>query len=249
MTPSLPDSFAETGLLIRPGSAPPARFQVLGERSSGTNFVKRLLGRNTPLEPTEALGWKHAPLQALAVPQDMVVVLSVRNAVDWAMSMYAKPWHSTPALQSLEFDAFLRAPWDTIIDHPKYFAAAGPKMIGQPLQQDRDPLTGTRYPNLFALRTGKLRSHLSLLNRDCAVVVARFETVRDAPEAFLTRFRAQLGLPPSDAPLRPVVKRLGARFNAAVPRPPRPDTFPQNARAYMTSQLDHTLESHLGYRY
>lgn len=249
MIPALPASFADSGLLIQARAQPPARFQVLGERSSGTNYVKRLLGRNTPLEPTEALGWKHGPLQALAVPADLVVILSLRNAVDWALSMYAKPWHSTPTLQSLPFPDFLRAPWDTIVDHPKYFPGAGPRMIGQALQPDRDPTTGARYPNLFALRTGKLRSHLSLLNRDCTLVITRFETARDTPEDFLTQFRAGLGLPPSDAPLRPVVKRLGARFNPAVQRPPRPQTFPDDARAFMKSQLDLTLESQLGYSY
>ncbi|MBA86108.1 MAG: hypothetical protein CML69_15440 [Rhodobacteraceae bacterium] len=245
----MPPDFAETGLLIRPGARPPARFQVIGERSSGTNYVKRLLGRNTPLEPTELLGWKHGGFQAMAVPRDLVVILSVRNARDWARSMFAKPWHTGTALQSLPFHAFLRAPWETVIDHPKYFANAGPAMLGQPLQQDRDPVTGRPYPNLFALRSGKLRTHLSLLGRDCAFVLCRHEELIANPQAFLAQFRAGLGLPVSEAPLRPVVKRLGSRFNPAVERPAPPRDWAETDLAFMRAALDMGLESQLGYRY
>lgn len=245
----LPDTFAKSGLLIRPGAQPPTRFQVLGERSSGTNYLKRLLGRNTPLTPSEALGWKHGHIQALAIPRDMLVVVSLRNAADWALSMFAKPWHTPPDMQALPFMDFLQAPWNTIVDHPKYFANAGPLMVGQPLQQDRDPLTGLPYANLCALRTGKLRSHLSLLNRGCALLIARHETVLADPADFLATLRNTLHLPTPDTPLRPVVKRLGTRFNAASPRPPHPDALPPEARAYLRAHLDLPLESSLGYTY
>lgn len=244
----VPSGFAKTGLFIRPGTAVPTRFQVLGERSSGTNYVKRLLGRNTPLSPVETLGWKHGPLQAMAVPRDMVVLVSVRNPADWALSMFAKPWHTPAAMQALPFSDFLRAPWATILDHPKYFEGAGPAMIGQPLQQDRDPATGLPYDNLFQLRIGKLRSHLSLINRGCSFVLVRQETAVNTPKEFLHQFRTDLGLPPSDAPLRPVVKRLGARFNAAVQdRPAKPEAFPAPDREYMRETLDLALETALGY--
>lgn len=245
----VPDDFARTGLYFASNGVVPTRYQVIGERSSGTNHVKRLLGRNTPLAPVEILGWKHGGLQALAIPRDLVVVLSLRNALDWALSMYAKPWHTPPEMQRLEFSAFLRAKWATIIDHQKYFQDTGPLMVGEPLQQDRDPL-GLPYANLFALRVGKLAAHLSLINRSCSLVIARHETVLADPESFLAQFRSATGLPPSDSPLRPVVKRLGSRFMPAVPdRPARPDAMPRADRAYMLEQLDLALEAALGYRY
>jgi hypothetical protein len=245
----VPAEFAQTGLHFAWNGTVPTRLQVIGERSSGTNHVKRLLGRNTPLTPVEVLGWKHGGIQANAVPRDVVVVLSLRNAVDWALSMYAKPWHTPPSMQRLEFSQFLRAPWDTILDHPKYFEGAGPLMVGQPLQQDRDPL-GRVYANLFALRVGKLAAHLSWLNRGCSVVIARHEAVLADQERFVQQFRAAMGLPELATPLRPVVKRLGARFVPSVDqRPPRPDTMPDADRQFMCQALDAALESALGYRY
>jgi len=166
---SLPRAFSQTGLHIRRATDMPiARFQVLGERSSGTNFVKRLIGRNSALKPTEALGWKHSAPHMLAIPADMAMICVVRRADTWARSMFQKPWHTTPQMQALPFSGFLRAEWDTIIDRPRYFKGLVPEgSKGAPLQADRDPMTGRRYGNLFLLRRAKLDAHLSVLGRDC----------------------------------------------------------------------------------
>ena len=224
---------------------------MLGERSSGTNFIKRLLGRNTVLRPTEMLGWKHGFVQAMAVPSDLAVVCVVRRADDWALSMHAKPWHTTAEMQALAFPDFLRAPWDTIIDRPRYFEGLGPESLGQPLQQDRNPLDGTRFANLFALRRAKLVSLLSYLQRDCTCILLRMEDAQAAPDTALDALCAGLDLPPRDQEFRPVLKRLGAKFKTAIttPRPAPPETLSTADRELMRSELDLDLEAALGYRY
>lgn len=248
----LPPDFIETGLHItRSGQAPITRFQVLGERSSGTNFVKRLLGRNSAIAPSEALGWKHGFVHMMAVPHDMAVICVVRNAQDWAMSMFAKPWHTTPGLQSLGFSDFIRAEWDTIIDRPRYFGGLVEQgSIGAPLQHDRDPLTGQRFANLFALRQAKLTSLLSMLNRDITCVVLRMETAQSAPEATRDAIIAGLGTKPHDAAFRPIVKRLGSKFKPAIAeRPPLPKTWPAEDLAFLREHIDPRQEADLGYAY
>lgn len=246
----LPDHFAQSGFCATPAPNEINRFHVLGERSSGTNFVKRLLGRNTGLKPTEALGWKHAFVHTRAVPSDLAVICTVRSADSWVRSMYAKPWHTTPAMQELEFSDFIRAPWDTIIDRPRYFENLDRKTLGQPLQHDRNPLTGARFDNIFALRAAKLRNLLSMLNRDCACVILRMEDATTAPEATLARLRESLGQPASDGEFRPVIKRLGSKFKASVPvRPAAPETLSAADMAYMRDNLDLDLEAQLGYNY
>lgn len=235
--------------MTRADGPPPVRFQVLGERSSGTNLLKRLLGRNSALEPTEALGWKHGFLQALAVPADLAVICTVRNPADWALSMHAKPWHGTHDLQRLPFAEFIRAPWDTVIDRPRYFGgAAAAGILGQPLQQDRDPVTGARFPDLFALRTAKLRFLLGFLARDCNCVLIRTELVQADPQAAVDRLLAALDQPPRGTAFRPVQKRLGARFTAAVAeRPATPAAMSAADRDFMRAALDLALEARLGY--
>ena len=245
----IPPEFAATGLHIAPNGTPPTRFQVLGERSSGTNYVKRLLGRNTPLTPTEALGWKHAHPHALAIPADLVVICVMRHAVPWALAMYAKPWHCPPAMQALEFSDFIRAPWDTVVDRAKYFDMRR-GLLGQALQHDRDPATGRPYADLCALRQGKLRGLLSYGARGCSFVLLRMEEAVERPEDVLNRLREGLSLPPATGPLRPVFKRLGSRFKPAIPdRPMPPAGIGASDLEWMRSRMNMEQESALGYDY
>ncbi|MEX0311347.1 MAG: hypothetical protein AB3N17_14015 [Tateyamaria sp.] len=233
------------------GATPITQFQVLGERSSGTNFVKRLLGRNTDLKPTEALGWKHGFPHMMAIPPQMAVIVCVRRADTWAQSMFSKPWHTTPAMQSLPFSDFIRAPWDTVIDRPRYFEGLVPDgAVGQPLQQDRHPVTGARFANLFSLRQAKLSAMLSLLGRDCTCIVLRMEDAQAAPEATLDALRTPLGLAAASGPFRPVVKRLGSKFKPAIAdRPQLPAQWDAADLRFLHDQIDPAQETALGYSY
>ncbi|MBK0328345.1 hypothetical protein I5535_13725 [Rhodobacteraceae bacterium F11138] len=245
----LSPDFARSGLHVQPTAWTPTRFQVLGERSSGTNLATRLLARNTGLRPSDVLGWKHGFPSSLAIPQDLAVICVVRNAVDWARSMHAKPWHTTPDMQTLDFAAFLRAPWQTVIDRPRYFNKSN-GLVGQPLQQDRDPVAGTVFVNLFALRQAKLTGLLSYLNRGCTCAVLRLETLQHAPQATIEQLTRSLTLPDRDSDFRPVVKRLGSRFKPAIPsRPATPADFSPEDMAFLRAQIDPDQEAALGYGY
>ncbi|MBV2361020.1 hypothetical protein KUH32_14745 [Thalassococcus sp. CAU 1522] len=244
-------SLGEKGWLIRRDGPPVTRFQVFGERSSGTNFVKRLVGRNTALTPREDLGWKHGFAQMTAIPADFAVICVVRDARAWALSMHAKPWHCPPAMQALDFPAFLRAEWTTVADRKRYFPqVADLGGEGRPLQQDRHPLTGLPFANLFALRRAKLAALSSFANRGCALVLARLEAVQAAPDAFLADLCAGFGTEPPVQPLKPVVKRLGAKFLPAIdPRPATPTAFSDADLDFLRASVDDAQEAALGYVY
>lgn len=244
------DDFAQTGVSIHPGQATRlTRFQVLGERSSGTNLMQRLMTRNSGLRASDVLGWKHGFAQMLAIPADLLVVCMVRDPAAWALSMYAKPWHTTPAMQGLGFSDFIRAPWETVIDRPRYFRGAREAgLVGQVLQQDRDPVTGAQFANLFALRRRKLQSLLSYPERGGTCVVLRTETLQAAPEAVLGQIVEALSLPGSEGAFRGVHRRLGSKFKPAVAeRPATPTEISPEDRAFMWTQLDRDLEAALGY--
>ena len=245
----LPADFSTTGFHARTTGAPLTRFQVLGERSSGTNFIKRLLGRNSALRPTESLGWKHGFPAMMAIPADLAVICVLRHPQNWALSMHAKPWHTPPHMQALAFGDFIRAPWDTIIDRARYFDGADPMgLVGQPLQQDRDPVTGATFANLFALRRAKMAGLLSYLNRGCSCVVLRMEDAQADPETATDHLLNALGQPARDAPFRPVIKRLGSKFKPAIDtRPQTPPRMTPADREFMRGQLDLEYESSLGY--
>ena len=234
---------------MRAGTYPIARFQVFGERSSGTNFVKRLIGRNTALDYSDELGWKHGFAQMLAVPRDMAVVCVVRNPERWALSMFAKPWHCTADLQRLSFSQFIRAEWQTMFDKQRYLGKLGRDYVGRPLQQDRDPITGQLFSSLFAMRSAKPAHHMSFPARDCTCVFLRLEEAQADPQATLNRIRTALGLQFNPTDYRKVQKPQGWRFRTAVgPRPDPPPEMDASDRAFMWSVLDKTQEARLGYR-
>ncbi|WP_299702876.1 hypothetical protein [uncultured Tateyamaria sp.] len=249
---TLPSDFPTTGLHVRrAGETPITGYQVIGERSSGTNFVKRLLGRNTNLVPTEALGWKHGFPHMMAIPSDLAVIVVTRRADTWARSMFSKPWHTTPAMQAMPFSEFIRAPWDTIIDRPRYFEGLVPEgSVGLPLQHDRHPATGAHFETLFDLRTAKLEGMLSLLNRDCTCAVLRMEDAQEQPQATLAALTSSLGCAQPHAEYRPVIKRLGSKFKPAITdRPALPDRWSTQDMAHLRGSVDADLEEQLGYTY
>lgn len=248
----IPDHFAETGLAVwRATDHPITHFQVIGERSSGTNFTKRVLGRNTTLKPTEALGWKHSAPTAFAVPPSLAVIMCVRRADDWVRSMHAKPWHASPALQALGFSDFLRASWDTRVDRPRYFGdALLDGALGRPLQPDRDPITGAKFANLFALRQSKMRAMLSYARRDCTFVLLRMEQIVSQPETTVDALLMSLSLANISTPFRPVMKRLGSKFKPAIGhRPETPKRIEPDDMAFLRQSVDIAMEASLGYQY
>ncbi len=247
----IPDGFASTGWHIRAGTVPARRFQVFGERSSGTNFVKRLIGRNSGLTPIETLGWKHGFPHMTAIPHDVVVVCAVRDARAWSLSMHAKPWHCPADVQALPYPDFLRAEWRTIADRKRYFPQVA-ELGGQgaPLQHDRHPITGLPFANLFALRQAKLDGLLSYFQRGCALVFCQMERVQADPEGFLAALHSGLDLSMPTGAYRPVFKRLGAKFLSATPtRPDTPTEIAPADLAFLRQELDLQREAQLGYDY
>ncbi|MBV7409735.1 hypothetical protein KJP29_12185 [Maritimibacter sp. DP1N21-5] len=242
-------TLADTGLEIhRRQRGVPDHFQVFGERSSGTNYVDRILDRNTTLRSTSDYGWKHGFAQMTGVARSAVIVCVVREPVGWALSMHAKPWHCPPALQALDFPEFLRSPWTTIIDRPRYFG--GDRASGwteTPLQQDRHPISGAPFANLAELRRMKAASLLGWRNRGVNLVLARLDQVQANPEGFVVAVSEAFDLPPVEE-FRPITRRLGARFLPNVEnRPETPKEMSAEDRAWFAAALDPRLEAALGY--
>ena len=241
------EPFFET---IRVHEDPPKWFQVLGERSSGTNLADRLLRRNIEARQGEALGWKHGFPHVLGIPRDYLVVAVVRNALSWAQSMYGRPWHTSEDLQRLGFSDFIRAPWDTRIDRARYFGMgpADPR-IGQPLQLDRHPLTGEQFANLFALRNAKIAALLGLRKRGCNLVLIQLEEIIRDASGFIARVAETYGLQRADE-FRHVERRLGQRYKPFVEsRQPGPRDLTDSDRRFIVGELDLSQESAIGYHY
>ncbi|MBR9652005.1 hypothetical protein [Thalassovita aquimarina] len=255
--PKLLDEFRDTGLLLRRvNDVPLTQFQVLGERASATNLVRKLFEKNIEIMRTEALGWKHAAPRMPAIPRDFLAVVVVRNAESWALSMHKRPWHLDPRLQTLDFSRFIRSPWRSIVDRPTDFEELHPeladKVLGEELQYDRHPITGRQYDNLFEMRSVKLAAHLGMLNRHCNLMLVRAETVQADPEGFAKWALDSLGLPLRGERIKGVSRRLGNRFKLSVDAETRGETPKEMSaedRGFMRQELDLRLEEIVGYDY
>ncbi|MDQ7071266.1 MAG: hypothetical protein Q9M48_11120 [Rhodobacterales bacterium] len=248
----LPANFRESGLYAhRVNATKLTQFQVLGERATGTNVVRKLIEKNVKLTRTERLGWKHATPHMVGIPDELLVVCVVRNAEDWARSMHKRPWHADPAILDLEFSQFLRQEWMSIVDRPDDFEEIHPELglQGQALQYDRHPISGLPFENLFQLRRLKLEAMLGVLNRGCNAVFVQLEMVQSDPERFVTLMQNVFQLTSPAPRFKPVTRRLGNRFRLGQERPPTPEKMNDLDRGFMKRQLDLTIEASLGYDY
>lgn len=236
----------------RVSATPPRLVQVVGERGSGTNVVRKTIEKNTALIRTEGLGWKHGFPTMVAIPRELLVVCVVRDARAWALSMHKRPWHAHPDMQALPFAEFIRAEWRSIVDRSEDFEQIHPEMQvqGQPLQYDRHPLTGRPFGNLFALRRAKMEAVLGMANRGCDLALIQLETLQRAPEAALDALCRAFGLPAPRDPFRPVTRRMGHRFRHSVKeRPETPQEMDAADLAFLKAELDSEVEAALGYAY
>ncbi len=136
------------------------RFQVYGQRCSGTNALIKLLERNLEdLEFTEEFGFKHwlVPPE-VEIPDDVFVIVIARQVDQWLRSLHAMPWHAHPDLKNMEFGEFIRAEWRSVWDEDFWGIDEEHPKFGQPIEEEVCSQTGLPFPNAIAMRTAKLRN-------------------------------------------------------------------------------------------
>ncbi len=226
------------------------RFQVLGERGCGTNVIRKTVQDALTIRRTEALGWKHGFPAMIALPPSFLTICAVRAPDKWAHSLYKRPWHATRAMQSLDWAAFLRSPWEACVDKLGHFEGIAPRLhpLGHALQWDRHPITGAPFETIFAMRNLKHRALMGLPARGGSVVYVSLDAFNAAPEAFLAELADTFGLDFTERGYAPVARRMGNRFTPAVEgRAPAPDAWAPEDLAWMHSQLDADIETALGF--
>ncbi|MDS9468927.1 hypothetical protein RGQ15_15275 [Paracoccus sp. MBLB3053] len=264
-------------LLAREGASV-QRYQVLGERSSGTNFIQWMIDENSSLtyanrDPLKGnalarkvsktlglnikekslgpYGWKHGFPTFPTIGRKDLVIVSFRNLFDWLVSMYAKPWHIDDGMLSLSFREFIRAEWDARVDRPtRYFDMPNAQDFeGLPLRLDRHPITGQRFSNILQMRNLKTQAYLGLAHQDGNVAFCRHEAFTARPEAVLRDMANLYGFGLRKAGRKPPA-RMGAEWKYdAGERYQEARSSIKNERDFILSQIDLTTEARLGYAY
>ncbi|MEM6662837.1 MAG: hypothetical protein AAF666_11750 [Pseudomonadota bacterium] len=214
------------------------RFQVLGDRNSGTNFLSTLIERNFPeLQPTRELGWKHGFLdrRMIAAPGLLTFVV-YRHPLRWIESVHRAPVEVSQAMTALDFHDFLRAEWQ-----PAWVREDGTE---EPIQGDMYPHTTTRFENICRMRSVKIAYLEEMAGMPGQIVFSRFEAVNRAPRAAMVALAATLGMPGIRG-FTPVREYEGAQTKAYAPLPAQP-VSPDDL-AFIRAGLDLEQEARLGF--
>lgn len=218
------------------------RFQVLGDRCSGTNYVSHLLERNFPeLAPCEELGWKHGFIdRRTCASPGLLTVVVYRHPVRWMQSLYRNPFQIAPSQHQLPFDQFIRCQWSPVWTEENTDGTT--TLI--PIQGDMYPHTTTPFENICRMRSVKIGYLEELSELPCQIVFLRYEDANRAPRKVLAEIASAFDLHPVRR-YRPVHEYKGVRSVRY-----RPARYPQMATedlAFVRSELDICQEVRIGY--
>ena len=227
-----------------PGVPAIRRFQVYGERCSGTNFLIKLMEANVASATfTEEFGFKHwfVP-DDLALPSDTLGLVIAREPRAWLQSLHEKAWHHPPEVKAMGFSDYIREEWVCIWDDPWLPVRPDDPRWMTEMTHERHPATGERVRDALAMRALKAENFAGLEARSDAFAWLRYEDLRADPEGFLRALSAW-GL--ERGPYEAIRSYKGDGDRPYVPkvRPPLTD----EDEAWVSQRLDPEAEALLGY--
>ena len=218
------------------------RFQVYGQRCSGTNALIKLLERNLDrLCFTEDFGFKHWLVpDDVEIPADVFVIVIARDADQWLRSLHARPWHAVPELKRLDFSDFIRAEWRTRWDEDFWGVDADDPRFGKPIEHELCPRTGSPFANPIAMRTAKLSNWISVASRAEGHLFVSHADLVSRPDAIVEQV-ADASRTRAKTPFRPVASYKGQ--NGRVFQPSRYRELEQADAEHVKRYLDPEIEN------
>lgn len=217
--------------------APTDRFQVLGDRNSGTNFLHHLIVRNLPeLQISTEYHWKHGFVdRRIAARTGLLTVVIYRHPLRWLHAVHRRPWDVSAAMRELSFGDFIRAEWRAVWMH------GGREEL---LQGDMQPHTTTPFSNVLLMRNAKIEWLEKLAQLPGKTVFVRYEDLNRDPLRCLNALAKGAGLVPVER-LSAVRSYKGDRDRAYLPR--RQPVTQARDMQFIASTLDGAQEARLGY--
>ena len=153
------------------------KYTILGERCSGTNYLKNMIESNFYLKSTPFYKphkhfyafheYTHSP--------DTLHILIYRDAYEWINSLRKNPWCIPDELKKSD-NAFLNNEFYSVETNNGEFGVAN----GSEILIDRNPFTKARYHNIFMMRQVKIKFALDVISRKVKNFIAiKYEDLRD----------------------------------------------------------------------
>jgi len=214
-------------------------FTILGERCSGTNFLRYAIEWNFKLDFYSICG-KHffghdqnVEFENERMDQTLVICL-VRDPIDWIDSFF-KRLHHVPTQNKKSIYNFLNNEFYSIYE-------VGEDK-GKERLDDRNLRTGERYKNIFELRKTKNDFMLNDVPRLAKhSIILRYEDLRDNYDATLDRIREHCCLEPINETYRRIEKYKGTYIAEYYKKP---ILLSEQTQRYIMEKVDQDQEQAL----
>ncbi len=185
---------------------------ILGERCTGTNYLKKLMDTNFNLKESNKFGWKHFFGFSDYKDSDNVLFIGiVRDPFQWLGSLNKKKHHFPPHLKK-NMRSILLNPFFSIYDSKEH----GEK-YGKEIMEDRNIYTGKRYYNIVDLRNNKNKFLLDDMPKKVKhYILIRYEDLSTKTFEELEKLKNQYNLIQKNNELINIVKhtkKKGARWD------------------------------------
>lgn len=221
------------------------RVQISGERCSGTNYAEQLLRHNFNYlsVSSNAITHKHwifTPEVIAKADKNNIIVVVWRNPYDWIRSFYSQPHHVAPELKNRGLTHFMTHEWKCIHD-------SDPISIyyGKEIMEERDPLTGKRFANVWKLRAGKIRHWLEVSRIFPYTYHVKYEDIKSNPMQFLKYFGNKFNIK-QNKKYKSIDKVKGYDTHDVYVERKYPD-FTQEELDVIHKEIDHHMEALIGY--
>ncbi|KAK9802578.1 hypothetical protein WJX73_006675 [Symbiochloris irregularis] len=204
-------------------------FCIYGERCSGTTWISSLMTKNFKLaHRTDMCPNKHdfdlsVPNEFGFLHEDVLVIVVTRNVIDWAVSLYKRPWFAANHC-NVTFHEFVTKPWTpgnlsgSAPDPafcPKYENWTSDKARHSNMYYENG---AGEYPdNVLQLRSWKLQRQLQLCNTRRQAACVRYDEVAADWKGWLLKMRNALHLKTYDGFPKEVSTYKGVRGKSFTP--------------------------------
>ncbi len=239
------------------------KITIMGERCTGTNYVKGLLEENFPSyqilcnsdakEPHNNVmphkhffPWVDLPFFHIrkqgARPRDLyflknsdstLFIYITRNVYDWTRSFYLQPWHVS-SKHLLNKDFFHFLSHEWVADEEEFFYT-----------DNWNPYTQKPFANILELRNYKNMNYIQIGLLAPNFLLVQYEKVKEHPEEFALFLEQFFGMEKVE-PFRPVTSYKGEKQKKYTTK--KYPLLSLKELSFINEHIDWEIENFLGYK-
>jgi len=221
-------------------------FIILGERCSGTHFLKYAIQNNFEITnkriKTHFFGFNDLDYTN-GINGDIektLYICLVRHPIDWIDSLF-KRLHHIPSQNKKNIESFISNEFYSIYEENNIDENI---KIGDEIMEDRNIYNGQRYKNIFELRKVKNDYFLKMCDKVKYFMILKYEDLRDNYENTLDYISNYFNIKKKSPIYRTIIKYKGTYDQLYVIKK---ILLSNDVQKYITENVDTEQEEQIGY--